>query len=479
MRNLSPPLGVIESRLKPRLADGDGDTSDLADIQDEVRSRPMPAAIKDGIERAVAAQTIKDAAVGPGTIVLIQSLYGDDGQTTEKLDCPFAFCLDAKRITRGDISEWTGWMASPDCDYATDKDVLLEPDDGPFDLEAGMIQTWNPLTLKIPSRLRVLAQLSDYRLNIVREVGGEGPVNIPPSPGRIALRSTPTERTVLTGSPLQEESDPRIEYRRLYSSLAYVMNLKPAANVGDRKVEATASPNSVAFSGFFAWLLGHRLQLAGLAATLAGVIVASHMLLTEPDATVSAPTQVARTEAAQIPAPGAAATTPMTSSDAVVSEKAATSATESDSPPRVKERTEVAKAESVMDRAGQTAPKGSKSADRNSVTEVAKVEPEVAVAPDRTEVASLFLTPLKDQSFVVAMRGTGVASSQTAIYRLRLKSPDELEKAVAFLDSAGLRIWRFDKKLGTVDVILEKNQLGQSLDSRIQGAGLFRTSPEK
>ena len=69
-----------------------------------------------------------------------------------------------------DEHRWLGWLVAAETDYATDRDVLLEPVDEPFDPLAGMVQTWNPLAVDIRQGSRVLAQLSKNRLAAIREV---------------------------------------------------------------------------------------------------------------------------------------------------------------------------------------------------------------------------------------------------------------------------------------------------------------------
>ncbi len=466
MHKLSPSFGIIEARLQPDKDAVQGDAMESIEIHDEAPPISRPVFISDSIDRTIAARAIKDTPVEPGAVVLVTSIYSEDGQVTEQLRSPVAFCLDAKKVTRGDISEWTGWMVSPDCDYATEKDVLLEPDDGPFDPLAGMVQAWNRLTLRIPSRSRVLAKLSDYRLSIVREVEAEGPTGIPPRPGHIALRVTSTRRTVLTGSPLRPQNDLRIDYRQLYATLAQAITVKQVAPA--RETVARPSQAATETGGLIAWLLGHRMQMAGFAATLAGVMVAAHMLLKEAEAPGTGPVQVARNEVSLPKTPDAPVTPPGTSQDTGANEKAAPANTNI-TPPRPMERTELAKLEAKRKPKPGTAP----------VTELAKGETDVSPTLDKTELASLFLTPLKDQSFTIAMRGTGPASQSLHLYRLRLKAATTQEAALELLDTLGLKVTRIDEAKRTIDVVADKKIITPELETKLKASALFVEAKRK
>ena len=116
---------------------------------------------------------------------------------------------------------WVGWMAAPECDWAGAFDVLLEPEDEPFDPMCGLIQTWNTVTLSAGSGAAVplLGRLSMQRLAAVRAVQGEyqssREVMVPAELGRIALRVVNGAFTVLTGAPLLPQ-DPRQDYKAIY-----------------------------------------------------------------------------------------------------------------------------------------------------------------------------------------------------------------------------------------------------------------------
>jgi hypothetical protein len=123
------------------------------------------------------------------------------------------------RCVHGDL--WQGWMAAGEADWASAFDVLLEPDDEPFEPAFGLIQAWNVLTLEPSPQLcaRVLGEVSATRLAAIRAVHDEWAAQktlpIAPEPGRIALRTVGGVFSVLSGTPLGVE-DPRADYQALY-----------------------------------------------------------------------------------------------------------------------------------------------------------------------------------------------------------------------------------------------------------------------
>ncbi|WP_295542476.1 hypothetical protein [uncultured Pseudacidovorax sp.] len=128
---------------------------------------------------------------------------------------------------------WQGWLAAGEADWAGAWDVLLEPQDEPFEPLFGMVQAWNPVTLlpAPPLCARVLGELSATRLAAIRAVADEWAAQrvgtpagavpaTPPAPGQVALRAVAGCFTVLTGTPLAAEDDPRADYQGLYQQAA-------------------------------------------------------------------------------------------------------------------------------------------------------------------------------------------------------------------------------------------------------------------
>ena len=135
------------------------------------------------------------------------------------------------RCIRGDV--WQGWMAASEADWACAFDVLLEPDDEPFEPMFGVIQTWNVLTLEASPQLcaRVLGEVSATRLAAIGAVHDEwaaqATLAIAPEPGRIALRSVGGVFSVLSGTPLGPQ-DPRADYQALYRDAGLRLGSAPA-----------------------------------------------------------------------------------------------------------------------------------------------------------------------------------------------------------------------------------------------------------
>jgi hypothetical protein len=149
------------------------------------------------------------------------------------------------RCIHGDL--WQGWMAAGEADWASAFDVLLEPDDEPFEPAFGLIQAWNVLTLEPSPQLcaRVLGEVSATRLAAIRAVHDEWAAQkvlpIAPEPGHIALRTVGGVFSVLSGTPLGAQ-DSRADYQALYrtvglqlgSALTQAPEAAPAAPASPR-----------------------------------------------------------------------------------------------------------------------------------------------------------------------------------------------------------------------------------------------------
>jgi hypothetical protein len=221
--------------------------------------------------------------------------------------------------------------------------------------------------------------------------------------------------------------------------------------------------------------MGHRLQVAGFAATLAGVMVAAHMLLKEAEAPGNGPAQLARNEATLPKTPDTPVTPPGSPKDTGVNEKAAAPVNTNITPPRPLERTELAKLDPVKGKPGPGTPKTGTA----PVTELANGETESAPALEKTELASLFLTPLKDQSFTIAMRGPDQDPGSLHLYRLRLKAATTQDAALALLDSLGLKATRIDEAKRTIDVVADKKTITPELEARLKASALFVEAKRK
>ncbi len=114
-------------------------------------------------------------------------------------------------------------MTAPEADWAGYYDVLLEPEDEPWDPLCGVVQAWNRVTVQHDAKRPVLGVLSGPRLEAVRCVykafGLDQTPRVAPRPGHVALRPAGDTQWVLTGTPLSPD-DVRLAYQALYREVA-------------------------------------------------------------------------------------------------------------------------------------------------------------------------------------------------------------------------------------------------------------------
>ena len=211
MRNLWPPITVIESSLQggasePLHFPDQGDALE----QPSVPGAEMPAFIRDKIQRRVASRMAQfDTTPKAGQIWRFD---GNDDNTS-----PLSVLLNKQQ----ENTRWQGWLAAAETDYATHLDVLLEPKDEPFDPVAGMVQTWNPVVVDVSKGSRVLAQISESRLNAIREIAqGQCAESGGARAGFVAPLKTNSGATVLAGTRIAHPEDPRRQYQTLYRNAA-------------------------------------------------------------------------------------------------------------------------------------------------------------------------------------------------------------------------------------------------------------------
>lgn len=198
---------------------------------------------------------------------------------------------------------WTGWLAAAEADWAGPFDVLLEPGDEPFEPLLGVVQTWNPVELHASavSDAKVQGELSATRMAALRAVAAQAAQPAPTDeglsaqPGCIALREV-DGFTVLTGSPLAAQDDPRSDYQALYGEVAQrLLATRPATvNVNAPAHRAVAEASAAASTGWGERLrgwLGLAPQAGGpglwrpAVAVLAAVVVVQNagLFLADPD----------------------------------------------------------------------------------------------------------------------------------------------------------------------------------------------------
>jgi len=260
MRPLHPPLKVIENKLfmpsdglllrwaadDPSLsqetvkalennsvarelhADLKNQSDSAKVIEDkESESAPLPSFLSELIDQRIAAREhYADVSVpSPGQILQIDQIVGPKGPIDWDLPGPLAVLISEPTETK---NVWYGWMVASETDYASHWDMLLEPEDQPFDPLASMIQIWNPVHIYVPYNAPVLATLKPERLQAVRALAvefatGDDPDISLSQPGHIAPRATFENFSILTGSPISGNDDPRQHYQVLYHRAADVL----------------------------------------------------------------------------------------------------------------------------------------------------------------------------------------------------------------------------------------------------------------
>lgn len=219
---LYPPLERIRNELF-EAADRRPASADFSETDDDPRwtqlaSEPLPDFITDLIQRqATARQAHTQAPPAVGQIRCFSSVPAAAGESrplTRNVGVLLGAHLDGKR--------WSGWLVAQEVDYATDRDLVIEADDGPVDPVAGMVQTWNPVRVLINGQERILGKLSPLRLAAVmalaetQQAGGDAQ----PRPGKVYGWDLTDGLVVATGTPLGGTDDLRHAYRAIYRQLA-------------------------------------------------------------------------------------------------------------------------------------------------------------------------------------------------------------------------------------------------------------------
>lgn len=216
LRPLQPPLTIIEARLF---------TLAQSDIRDEVgasgqvqlystETATPPDWLQLQIRQRVLAMHAHTGQYRPGDLVRV-SIPG----WAERV-APVAILLD--RLSADGY--WGGWLTSPDVDYATHLDVVLEADASPVDPLGALIQVWNPVSISADWIEADIGHVTNATLAAIREMArAEGFGNAAdPQPGRIApVRWGACQ--LLTGTALGNHDDPRHAFQACYRKLAYTI----------------------------------------------------------------------------------------------------------------------------------------------------------------------------------------------------------------------------------------------------------------
>jgi hypothetical protein len=213
-KHLWPPLELVEAALDSQeaLASTVGSERVVTDLEDASERKPaditellLPLGELSQRRSAVISRAFSDEWY-PGRLLQISS----NGLIIGVL-------LDRQVQGR----QWFGWSAACETSWAGDFDVLLEPEDDPFEPMFGVIQTWNLVTIERSTiiQAKVVGELSALRLEAIRAVAHECTAgvqsSIPVEPGHIALRTVANKFLVLTGTPLSKD-DERHAYQNAY-----------------------------------------------------------------------------------------------------------------------------------------------------------------------------------------------------------------------------------------------------------------------
>ena len=153
----------------------------------------LPGNLEELIGRRAEAEArfAADQQPEPGKIIALQ--LDSPGTETAVAQEPVAVLLD---VMESDNRTWRGWVVSRDRAYATNWDLILGPEEGELDPLCEIVQTWNPVRVVLPARIRVLGQLSPYRLAAARTLAVDGENSfISGPPGRTPDRCRPGART--------------------------------------------------------------------------------------------------------------------------------------------------------------------------------------------------------------------------------------------------------------------------------------------
>jgi hypothetical protein len=209
---LWPPLESIQAALNSHEADGGG----IEQWFDE----PTRISKHDGMSLQVFGNSSFDSLPFADVAEKPQWAAGDL-VTIKRGKIKAGVLLD--RHLQG--NRWSGWLTASETSWASAFDVLLEPDDEPFNTRFAVIQVWNRVELECSDSIQwsISSKVLSQRLAVIRTVAQEYAaglmLSIPPEPGIIALRTAGGAHMVLTGTPLGPQ-DPRHDYQTLYREFA-------------------------------------------------------------------------------------------------------------------------------------------------------------------------------------------------------------------------------------------------------------------
>lgn len=220
--SLHPPLTLIEADLRnaKRVHVEEPPLDDEEEAGPDMVVPEVPPYLLDLIKRKVASQAaFPPQPLAVGQIRRISSIYSSDGSSRQlgrSCGVLLQACLGGQR--------WSGWVVAQEADYAGERDLVLQENDGVLDLDAAMVQTWNPVELLLRGDEELLGKLSSERLGAVIKLAdwhaGPNDEFTPSRPGRIGAWDLDEHTIVVTGTPVRDKDDPRVVYRRLYAELS-------------------------------------------------------------------------------------------------------------------------------------------------------------------------------------------------------------------------------------------------------------------
>ena len=247
---LYPPLSLIERELFGQEQHEAASASDAIDPAQPVAEAvpAMPAHVLALIRRKVAAtQALPASPLAVGQIRGLPVASDPDGQE-RPLGRTCAVLLGRWMGGR----RWAGWMVAQETEYATERDLVLQDDDGVMAPEAAVVQAWNPVEVELRGAEPLLGRVSASALGAVLKLADHVFTDeqvVAPRPGRVGAWDIDADTTVVTGTPLGEGDDPRTRYQELYRRLA----LEFAAAASDAQV-TRSDPGKQAAPGWMAWL---------------------------------------------------------------------------------------------------------------------------------------------------------------------------------------------------------------------------------
>lgn len=269
---LFPPLALIERDLF-----GSPAAHEAPDVQPGADLEPpalaMPPHLRALIRRKLAAERmLVNEPLAVGQVRRLGQVPGPDGRArapARTCGILLGSCAGGRR--------WSGWIVAQEADYAGERDLVLQEDDGVLVPEAAMVQAWNPVTVELGGDEPLLGKLSAAALGAVLKLAGAARVDdsfVAPRPGRLGAWDAGDGTVVVTGTPLGAADDPRHGYQDLYRRLAAQL-----------QAAAVASPASAAgqrgsrTAGWRTWLGAALGQPAWTVAALALVAIQSTVML--------------------------------------------------------------------------------------------------------------------------------------------------------------------------------------------------------